>query len=64
MTSVNAAKDYLNKVEAPLKDFVVFDQSAHYPQFEEKEQFADWLNKTWAVLENNERLSYRLGYMG
>ncbi|MFF2449074.1 alpha/beta fold hydrolase [Neobacillus sp. NPDC058068] len=51
MTSVNAAKDYFNKVEAPVKDFVIFDQSAHYPQFEQKEQFADWLNKTWAVLK-------------
>ncbi|MFJ5718272.1 alpha/beta fold hydrolase [Neobacillus sp. NPDC093127] len=51
MTSVNTAKDYFDKVEAPVKDFVIFDQSAHYPQFEQKEQFADWLIKTWGVLK-------------
>jgi pimeloyl-ACP methyl ester carboxylesterase len=43
MTSVNAARDYFDELEAPGKDFVVFEESAHYPQFEEKERFAAWL---------------------
>ncbi|MEK4329773.1 alpha/beta hydrolase [Paenibacillus sp. FSL R7-0312] len=50
MTSVNEARKYLDELEAPHKEFVVFDQSAHYPQFEEKEKFAQWLNETWAKL--------------
>lgn len=51
MTSVNEARKYLDKLKAPLKEFVVFGQSAHYPQFEEKEKFAQWLNETWAKLQ-------------
>lgn len=50
MTSVNAAKQYFDVLHAPVKDFVLFEQSAHYPQFEEKELFAEWLNKTWKQL--------------
>ena len=45
MTSVKAAKDYFDALEAPVKDFVIFGQSAHYPQFEEKEKFAAWLKQ-------------------
>lgn len=51
MTSVNEARKYLDELKAPLKEFVVFGQSAHYPQFEEKEKFAQWLNETWAKLQ-------------
>jgi len=47
MTSVNAAKDYFDMLKAPVKDFVLFEKSAHYPQFEEKERFAEWLNQTF-----------------
>jgi len=43
MTSVNAAREYFSELEAPEKDFVVFEESAHYPQFEEKERFTAWL---------------------
>lgn len=43
MTSVKAAREYFNELKAPKKDFVVFEESAHYPQFEEKERFASWL---------------------
>ncbi|MFC7749713.1 alpha/beta fold hydrolase [Paenibacillus thermoaerophilus] len=50
MTSVNAAREYFDALEAPVKEFVLFDKSAHYPQFEEKERFAEWLNKTWSEL--------------
>lgn len=50
MTSTNAARAYFNELEAPIKDFIVFDQSAHYPQFEEEERFAEWLVKNWGNL--------------
>lgn len=50
MTSVNAAREYFEMLEAPVKDFVLSEKSAHYPQFEEKELFADWLNKIWSGL--------------
>jgi esterase/lipase len=50
MTSVHAAKEYFDVLQAPMKDFVLFDKSAHYPQFEEKELFAEWLNQTWSQL--------------
>ncbi|WP_442600133.1 alpha/beta fold hydrolase [Neobacillus sp. D3-1R] len=56
MTSVDAAKSYYDQLEAPVKDFVLFDHSAHYPQFEEKEKFAYWLNKTVANLEKKSNL--------
>jgi len=46
MTSVNAAREYFDMLEAPKKEFVIFKQSAHYPQFEEEELFAEWLNTT------------------
>ncbi|OBZ13197.1 alpha/beta fold hydrolase [Bacillus sp. FJAT-26390] len=50
MTSANAAKDYFDRLDAPLKDFVIFKKSAHYPQFEEKASFAKWLKKIWDQL--------------
>ncbi|MFL0373806.1 alpha/beta fold hydrolase [Paenibacillus amylolyticus] len=45
MTTANAARDYFDVLDAPIKDFIVFNESAHYPQFEEKEQFVKWLNE-------------------
>lgn len=45
MTSVHAAKEYFTALKAPEKEFVMFEHSAHYPQFEEKERFAQWLNQ-------------------
>ncbi|KGR77981.1 alpha/beta fold hydrolase [Ureibacillus manganicus] len=51
MTSTKAAKEYFDQLEAPVKDFVVFESSAHYPQFEEEVLFAEWLIKTWRSLE-------------
>lgn len=52
MTSVHAAQQFYDELEAPVKDFVLFEKSAHYPQFEEKERFAEWLNETWNQLSN------------
>ena len=34
------AKEYYNMVEAPIKDLIWFENSAHYPLFEEPEKFA------------------------
>lgn len=50
MTSVEAARQYYETLAAPQKDFVVFSESAHYPQFEENIKFSNWLNDTWGVL--------------
>ncbi|MFJ7668961.1 alpha/beta fold hydrolase [Lysinibacillus sp. NPDC097195] len=51
MTSVNAAKKYYDSIEAPVKEFIIFEESAHYPQFEEREKFNIWLNKTFNKLK-------------
>ncbi|WP_159887724.1 alpha/beta fold hydrolase [Paenibacillus puerhi] len=51
MTSLNAAKDYYEDLTAPIKDFVLFENSAHYPQFEEKERFNAWLNQTFSSMK-------------
>ncbi len=37
-TSYTLAKDYFNKLQAPLKGFYTFEQSAHSPLFEEPEK--------------------------
>lgn len=47
MTSTKAAKIYFEALEAPFKQFVTFDRSAHYPQFEEEERFFNWLSAIW-----------------
>ncbi len=47
MTSSNAAKEYFDRIEADQKEFISFDQSAHYPQLEEKEKFYEWMSDTF-----------------
>lgn len=47
MTSSNAAKNYFNTIEADQKEFISFEKSAHYPQFEEKERFNKWMTDTF-----------------
>lgn len=47
MTSSHAAKEFFDKLEADQKEFIAFDQSAHYPQFEEKEKFFVWVSETF-----------------
>lgn len=37
--SYNLAKDYFDKLKAPVKGFYTFNQSAHSPMFEEPEKF-------------------------
>lgn len=50
MTSSNAAKKYFDTIAAEHKNFITFETSAHYPQFEEKEKFNEWMSATF----NNE----------
>lgn len=47
MTTANEARDYFDVFDAPIKDFIVFNESAHYPQFEEKEKFVQWLREVF-----------------
>ncbi|MFD3447167.1 alpha/beta fold hydrolase [Microbacteriaceae bacterium 4G12] len=47
MTSSNAAKKYFDRIEDNQKEFVTFEKSAHYPQFEEKEKFNKWMSDTF-----------------
>lgn len=47
MTSANAAKKYFDKIDADQKEFITYEQSAHYPQFEEKEKFNEWMSDTF-----------------
>ncbi|WP_223556425.1 MULTISPECIES: alpha/beta fold hydrolase [Lysinibacillus] len=47
MTSSNAAKKYFDILEADQNGFISFEESAHYPQFEEKEKFYNWMCDTF-----------------
>ncbi|MFV0516943.1 MAG: alpha/beta fold hydrolase [Aminipila sp.] len=47
MTSVKAAKEYFNTLNAPQKEFIIYENSAHYPQLEEKEAFSQWMHDTF-----------------
>ncbi len=49
MTSPTAAEEYLNRLAGDFtRQMVLFEDSAHYPQFEEKEKFYDWMRNTFA----------------
>nr|WP_241242810.1 alpha/beta hydrolase [Paenibacillus whitsoniae] len=60
MTSLKAAKTYFEAIEAPEKHFIRFEKSAHYPQFEEKEQFMKWMNLNFGNINNVKSLQSRL----
>ena len=48
MTSPESAENYLHSlIGEGVKEFIVFDESAHYPQFEEEEKFCQWLKDTF-----------------
>lgn len=47
MTSVKAAKEYFNTLNAPQKEFIIYEHSAHYPQLEEKKTFSQWMSDTF-----------------
>lgn len=48
MTSPKAAEEYLNNLSGEgAKELVIFEESAHYPQFEEEEKFYQWMKDTF-----------------
>ena len=50
MTSQVLAEKYLNVLEAPRKEFFLFENSAHSPNMEEPEKFIEVFRKI--ALEN------------
>lgn len=48
MTSSTAAREYFDILDAPQKEFMLYENSAHYPQMEEKETFYQWMFDTFA----------------
>lgn len=51
MTSAKSAKTYFDQIDADKKEFMTYDQSAYYPQFEEKEKFSKWMVDSFAATE-------------
>lgn len=48
MTSPKAAENYLEQLTGDgVKEFVLFEESAHYPQLEEKQKFHQWMKDTF-----------------
>lgn len=48
MTSPEAAEEYLNHISGnETREMVIFENSAHYPQFEETEKFSEWMCSTF-----------------
>lgn len=43
MTPSEVAYSYYGQLIAPVKQFVWFENSAHFPHFEEKERFSEWM---------------------
>ena len=55
--SIRLAKDYFEKLQAPMKGFYTFERSAHSPLFEEPERFMEILIND--VLNNSVNLADR-----
>lgn len=48
MTSPNAAESYLNRLTGnSVREMILFEHSAHYPQFEEADTFSEWMCRTF-----------------
>lgn len=48
MTSASAAKNYFDSISTSAsKKFILYEDSAHYPQFEEEEKFYNWICDTF-----------------
>ena len=48
MTAPEVAEKYLTNLGGErTKEMVIFEDSAHYPQFEEKEKFYEWMCNTF-----------------
>lgn len=50
MTSTRIAKQYFEELTAPEKEFVLFEKSAHFPQFEEEEKYTEWMREKFSTL--------------
>ncbi|MBQ4522256.1 MAG: alpha/beta hydrolase [Lachnospiraceae bacterium] len=49
MTSPEAAENYLYSITGEgTKEFILFEESAHYPQFEEEQKFYQWMKDTFS----------------
>jgi pimeloyl-ACP methyl ester carboxylesterase len=46
LAPVEVAERYFSGLVAPAKEWVLFENSAHFPQWEEKERFHDLLVNT------------------
>ena len=44
LTPIQTSNNYFNTIIAPSKEFVVFNDSAHFPHFEEEERFFNFIN--------------------
>lgn len=47
MTSSHAAKVFFDQIEGNQKEFIAYKNSAHYPHYEEKQRFLDWMVDTF-----------------
>lgn len=48
MTSPESAQKYLENITGDgIKEFLLFEESAHYPQFEEEQKFYQWMKDTF-----------------
>lgn len=48
MTSPESAQKYLENITGNgIKEFLLFEESAHYPQFEEEQKFYQWMKDTF-----------------
>ena len=47
MTSSHAAKVFFDQIEGNQKEFITYKDSAHYPHYEEKQRFFDWMVDTF-----------------
>lgn len=52
LLAFNDAKT-IQELAAPVKQFMVFEESAHYPQFEEEARFAEWLKEMTHGITNH-----------
>ncbi len=51
LTPIQNSKNYFNTIIAPTKEFIVFNDSAHFPHFEEKTNFYNLVNRLYNNLE-------------
>ncbi|CAI6077439.1 hypothetical protein PAECIP112173_02482 [Paenibacillus sp. JJ-100] len=47
MTSSHAAKVFFDQIEGNQKEFITYEDSAHYPHYEEQQRFFDWMVDTF-----------------